>query len=122
MPKPDNTPIPNHYEDVLLCVQAGDQSVMAIPTIKWLETVLVPGKDTQGREIFTPAGFLVIIPPHNSLKIYSHICRNVQAHAKALAILEADKKNRLTGNLPLVWNGLYSSYPLCALLGRPEAK
>ena len=122
MPKPDNTPIPNRYEDVLLCVSAGDQSVVAIPTIKWLETVLVPEKDAQGREIYTPAGFLVTFPPHNSLKIYSHICRNVQTHAKALAILGTDKKERLTGNLPSVWNGAYSSCPLCALLARPEAK
>ena len=121
MPKTYN-PTPNRFEDVLLCVQAGDQSVMAIPTIKWLETVLVPEKDTQGREIYTPAGFLVIIPPHNSLKIYSHICRNVQTHAKVLAILEADKKDRLTGNMPSVWNRSSSSCPLCALLARPEAK
>ena len=121
MPKTDN-PTPNRYEDVLLCAPEGDKPVVAIPTIKWMESVLIPVKDTRGQETYTPAGFLVTIPPHNSLKIYSHICRNVQAHAKALAILEADKKNRLTGNLPLVWNGLYSSYPLCALLGRLEAK
>jgi len=96
--------------------------VVSIPTIKWLETVMVPVKDDQGQEIYTPTGFLVTIPPHNSLKIYSHICRNVQAHADALAILEADKKDRLTGNLPSVWNGSYSSCPLCALLATPEAK
>jgi hypothetical protein len=122
MPKPDNTPIPNHYEDVLLCVQAGDQSVMAIPTIKWLETVLVPEKDTQGREIFTPAGFLVIIPPHNSLKIYSHICRDVQNHAKAMALMVKDKNDHTPAKLPVVWNGAYNGCPLCALLARPEAK
>jgi hypothetical protein len=121
MPKTYN-PTPNRFEDVLLCVPEDDKPLVAIPTIKWMETVLVPVKDAQGQEIYTPAGFLVTIPHHNSLKIYSYICRNVQTHAEALAILEADKKDRITRNLPSVWNGSYSSCPLCALLATPEAK
>jgi hypothetical protein len=121
MPKTDN-PTPNRYENVLLCAPEGDKPVVAIPTIKWMETILIPVKDAQGQEIYTPAGFLVTIPPHNSLKIYSHICRDVQNHAKAMALMVKDKNDHTPAKLPVVWNGAYNGCPLCALLARPEAK
>ncbi|MGB8215334.1 MAG: hypothetical protein WCE68_17430 [Anaerolineales bacterium] len=115
--KKDDVVEASRFENVLLCAPSGEEPVSVIPTIKWMETVLVPGKDPQGQETYTPTGFLVTIPPSNALKIYSHVCRDVQTHERALAILEKEKtdKDRTPGKLPVVWNGAYRGCPLCAI-------
>jgi len=106
--KPDPTPELPRYEDVLLCAPDGDQPVKAVRTIKWMETVR--GTNAQGEEVVL--GFLVTVPPRKSLRIYSHVCRNAETHARALALLGND----VAGKLPAVWNGHYDGCPLCELV------
>ena len=117
---PERTPhtreIPR-FEEVLLCAPAGDQPVAFIRTIKWTETVRVFKQNDQGGETDEILGFLVTVPPRNALRIYSHVCRAIKSHSRAVAALEKDKagKERTPGNLPAVWNGDYPGCPLCML-------
>ena len=115
--KPIHTPELARFEEVLLCAPAGDQPVAFIRTIKWMETVRVFKQNDQGGETDEKLGFLVTVPPRNALRIYSHVCRDVKSHIRAVAALEKDKaeKDRTKGNLPAVWNGDYQGCPLCAL-------
>lgn len=100
MPVPPEPPH-NRYEDVLLCAPDGEQPVGVVRTLKWSETVL-SAKTTDQGEIEEVLGFLVTVPPRNTLRIYSHVCREIQAHKAAGG--EA---------LPAVWNGAYTRCPLC---------
>ena len=114
----------DRYEEVLLCTPDRDKAIGVVHTIKWMETVIVTEKDEKGQEVQKPAGFLVTVPPRNSIRIYSHICREHARHAEALAIMEKDRatKERMPGKLPAVWNGAYTTCPLCALITNKESK
>lgn len=92
--QPENTPEFPRYEEVLLCAPGEDDKVTFVRTLKWMETI----KTHEGDEVI---GFLVTVPPTKALRIYSHICRNVDTHASI-----ADK-------LPVVWNGKFTGCPLC---------
>jgi len=96
------------YEEVLLCAPDGTQPVTAVRTLKWMETVR--GLNAQGEEVVL--GFLVTVPPRNGLKVYAHVCRNAETHARALALLGND----VAGKLPTAWNGHYDGCPLCELV------
>jgi hypothetical protein len=115
--KPIHIPEIPRFEEVLLCAPTGDQPVAFIRTIKWMETVRVFKQNDQGEETDETLGFLVTVPPRNALRIYSHFCRDVKSHIRAVAALEKDKgeKERMRGNLPAVWNGDYQGCPLCAV-------
>ena len=112
-----HTPEAPRFEEVLLCGPAGDQPIAFIRTIKWMETVRVFKQNDQGGETDETLGFLVTVPPRNALRIYSHVCRDIMSHTRAVAALEKEKaeKDRTKGNLPAVWNGDYQGCPLCAL-------
>jgi len=121
--QPDNTPSGHNnpelprYEEVLLCAPGEDKDkpVTFVHTLKWMETVQVARKDGAGDEYL---GFLVTVPKPTgpgANRIFSHICRDLAAHARAVADLEKDRpeKEHSNGSLPAVWNGKFAGCPLC---------